>query len=334
MGNEPLVFCFKLEGFSTMCGHATIALGRFLVDTCDTSIFPRRSRLVNVNKDSRVISLVIHAPCGLVKVSVPVVLEETSTGSVENVSENSVKSDPSRPVSFLSVPSFATGIDISADIPVAYIWREIASVSSKKVRFDIAFGGAFYAIVTVDQLGFPPDISIVDALQRGLYTLSSLREATRLFKTFLVETPELHKYLRHPTSPDLEYLYGIIVIDPIACNQNLSNTGICFFADQQVDRSPCGSGVCARVALAISKREFALHDTWTYQSLVTKTKGEGAFVGRAVEEVFVDHDGRHLQKHTPWKAYTVEVSGYAFYTGASTFILERNDLIGEAGFVI
>lgn len=316
-----------------MCGHATIALGRFLADTQDPSIFPgRRSRSTNVT-DGCVITLTVHAPCGLVKVSVPVIIAETFTGNV--ASKKSVKSDPSRPVSFLSVPSFATGIDISADIPVKYIWRDIASVSStREVRFDIAFGGAFYAIVTVDQLGFPSDVPIVDALRRELYTLSSLKEATRLLKTFLGKMPNFHKYLRHPTSPDLEYLYGIIVVDPITCNQNRSNTGIVFFADQQIDRSPCGSGVCARTALAISKRELALHDTWTYHSLVTNMKGEGAFVGRAVEEVVVDHDGRHIRKHAPWKAYTVEVSGYAYYTGVSTFILEENDDISREGFVV
>ncbi|GJJ06160.1 hypothetical protein Clacol_000349 [Clathrus columnatus] len=334
-----VLFCHNapLEGFSTMCGHATIALGRFLIDTRDTSIFPRRFLLMDQTSDVvdlDHVTLTIHAPCGAVSVSVPVTIFKGS-GSHEPPDKSLIMSDPSRPVSFLSVPSFATGIDIFAEIPSAYLWKEYTSASMKGIHFDIAFGGAFYAIVNVDQLGFSPDISITKALQQGSYTLSSLKEATRYFKKFLVETSEFRNYLRHPTSPDLEYLYGIIVVDPIGYTSNdQSNVGICFFADQQVDRSPCGSGVCARAALAISKGKLALHDSWTYDSLVTKTKGEGAFIGRAVEEVKVRHDGRYLEKDTPWEAYIVEVSGYAYYTDASTFVLEEGDGIGREGFIL
>lgn len=309
-----------------MCGHATIALGRFLVDTRDTLVFPRRDDIVN-NHDNHTVTLTLHAPCGPVLISVPVV----STGS------SSVKSDPSRPVSFLSVPSFMTGADIVAQIPNQYLWKKLASASTTtEARFDIAFGGAYYAIITVDQLGFTPAIPIVDALRNGTYTLPELKEATRLLKAFLVETPEFQKYLRHPTSPELEYLYGVIVVDPIACNssQDRSNTGVCFFADQQVDRSPCGSGVCARTALANLKRDLSLYDSWTYHSLVTKAKGEGPFIGRAIEEVTIEHDGRYIDKDTPWRAYIVEVSGYAYYTDAATFILEEGDNIGAEGFVL
>ena len=87
------------DGFSTMCGHAAIALGRFLVDTHDPRVFPKREEPVHDPKTNTIL-LNLHAPCGLVKVTVP----STPDGT---------QADPLRPVSFEPVPSFTTAIDMS-----------------------------------------------------------------------------------------------------------------------------------------------------------------------------------------------------------------------------
>jgi trans-L-3-hydroxyproline dehydratase len=84
------------DGYSTMCGHATIALGRFLLDTHDKTVFPNRDN-VKYDPATKSATLKLHAPCGLLDVTVPVTIDGQ-------------KSDPSRPVTFVSVPSFATGI--------------------------------------------------------------------------------------------------------------------------------------------------------------------------------------------------------------------------------
>lgn len=75
------------EGYSTMCGHATIALGQYLVDLHDASIFLRRDEL-DFDSISHTVELRLHAPCGLVKVTIPT----NSDGS---------RADSSRPVAFL-----------------------------------------------------------------------------------------------------------------------------------------------------------------------------------------------------------------------------------------
>ena len=75
------------DGYSPMCGHATIALGRFLIDTWDTSIFPKREE-IDVDAGTLTAKINLHAPCGLVEITVPV----TPDGK---------RSDPSRKVSFL-----------------------------------------------------------------------------------------------------------------------------------------------------------------------------------------------------------------------------------------
>lgn len=327
-----------------MCGHATLALGRFLVDTYDAMVFPRRS-LLSVNTSHQRVALTLHTPCGLVDVSVPIL----STATTEQSSV--IKSDPSRAVWFLSVPSFAAAIDLLLDIPDAYCWPELLASRSHVVKLDIAFGGAFYAIVTVDALGFPGRQSLYAGLDGDIYSIAALDRATSLLKAYLTSTKEIRKFLHHPSSPDLEYLYGVIVVDPnqpetagnvnpqnnpcsLGSSDDISEVGICFFADQQIDRSPCGSGVCARVALAMAKGTRQLEVSGMYHSLVTRRKGEGAFVASAVERVLLDHEDESFGMTRGLEAWVIKVEGYAYYTDTATFVVEKGDNIGREGFTL
>ncbi|KIJ39431.1 hypothetical protein M422DRAFT_230633 [Sphaerobolus stellatus SS14] len=328
-----VLFCHN-EGFSTMCGHATLALGRFLVDTKDTVVFPKRQLLQRDGSGTRV-DLTIHAPCGPVQVSVPVLPGNDSQ----------VKSDASKPVHFLSVPSYTTAVNLTITIPDKYLWPEIQHATSRQVTIDIAYGGAFYAIVSPIALGFSKDKSLATG---DTHSLPALKEATRLLKAYLTETPEFRQYYRHPTEPDLEYLYGIIVVEISNAAKTDAKTngastgmqeevGICFFADQQIDRSPCGSGVSARVALWMAKASNTsglLGVPRTYHSLVTKGKGTDAFVGSAYEKVIVVHDERHLERGKEWEAWVIKVEGKGYYTDTATFVLEEDDNISKEGFVL
>lgn len=87
-------------GYPTMCGHAIIALGRLLVDLDDPSIF-QRDKLV-YHAESKAVIIRLHAPCGVISVKVSTL-------------DDGKKSDPNKPVSFYSVPSFVTGIDIKGN---------------------------------------------------------------------------------------------------------------------------------------------------------------------------------------------------------------------------
>lgn len=74
----------------------------------------------------------LHCPCGLVKVSVPTRLKGKQ-----------IKYDPSRLVSFLSVPSFVTAADLLVQVPEEYRWPELCDRTS--VVLNLAYGGAFCA---------------------------------------------------------------------------------------------------------------------------------------------------------------------------------------------
>ncbi|OAP61516.1 hypothetical protein AYL99_03719 [Fonsecaea erecta] len=293
------------DGYSTMCGHATIALGRFLVDTHDLDIFPRRNQ-IRFNPHTRYAVLNLHAPCGLVEVSVPT----NETGSA---------SDPQRPVSFVSVPSFATGVNIAIPIPAHLRWPELQG-SRTEVQAGFAYGGAFYCIVAATGLGFANGLKAVD--------LEALNRATRGLKSAILDNPGLARYYEHHSEPEMSFLYGVIVTDKMDVQHDAvsgSELGVCYFAAEEIDRSPTGSGVAARAALAYLDGTREVNASWAYHSLVSRLGIGPPFIGTIVE-------GKTDVKKTEDVQVRVKVEGHAYYTGFSTFSVEKEDPLGDGGF--
>ncbi|KEF63690.1 uncharacterized protein A1O9_01668 [Exophiala aquamarina CBS 119918] len=291
------------DGYSTMCGHATIALGRFLLDTHDLNVFPCRNDIKH-DPETKTAIVNLHNPSGLLKVTVPV----NNDGSA---------SDPSRPVSFISVPSFATGIDVKISLPPARQWRGLEG-RSKDIRVDFSYGGAFFCIVSSRELGFSDELKTKD--------LDQLDKATALLKAHINSDLALSKYFRHPEHDDLGFLYSVIVVDD-SRNVPGSEVGLCFFSNQQIDRSPTGGGVAARAALAYAKGDRKLNESWEYHSLVSAAGYGPAFKGTVVE-VLAE---KYPEIHGP--LVRIKGEGYAFYTGFSTYAVETKDPLGDDGFV-
>jgi proline racemase len=250
------------EGYSTMCGHAVIALGRWAVDR---GLVPAVEPETLVN---------VQCPCGLVRAKVEV--NDGRAGAVR----------------FESVPSFAFALDRRVEVPGA-----------GAVTLDIGYGGAFYAILPAEQLGLDVRRSSV----RDLADAAS--RVTNAAKQQIA--------LSHPDDPDLAFLYGTILTDG-GDGAERPSANVCVFAEREVDRSPTGSGVTARMALQHAKGQVALGVERRFESVT------GAiFTGRAMRQVRVgDRDG-----------VTVEVGGRAHYTGRSSFTLEPDDPLG-AGFLL
>ncbi|MGH6761820.1 MAG: proline racemase family protein [Phyllobacterium sp.] len=251
------------EGYSTMCGHAIIALGRYAVDY----------GLVQASEP--VTTVKIEAPCGLVVASVEV--RDGKAGAV----------------SFESVPAFLFAKDQTIDLP-----------GHGDIRFDMAYGGAFYALADCHQFG----------LEFGLDSARRFVDAA----TALTEKLKAEFLLSHPDHDDLAFLYGTILTDgdDAFCEQPTRN--ICVFADAQVDRSPTGSGVTARLAAMHAKGQIALGQTRVFESIVG-SRFEGSVAS-------VTTTGPH-------KAITARVSGRAFYAGKAEFIVEPDDPL-HGGFLI
>lgn len=247
------------EGFSTMCGHATIALARWAVD----------SGRVKRQEPETIVRL--QCPCGLV------VARVAGDGTVQ----------------FESVPSFAYALD-----------RIAPTTTWGPVTVDIAYGGAFYAFLAADSIGLDlrtsPMRAIVDA---GEEIARATAKAVKI---------------EHPDEPDLAFLYGTILTDG-GDGRDASSRNVCIFAGRQVDRSPTGSGVSARMALQLARRQVKLGEERRFESCTGSI-----FTGRALREA---------PAVGPRKSAIIEVGGIAHVTGESRFRFDAEDPLRE-GFTL
>ena len=262
-GADLAVLFMHNEGYSTMCGHAVIALGRYAVDQGI------------VAKTEPVTTVRIEAPCGMIVASVEVAGGKAGA------------------VSFESVPAFLFARD-----------REIELPGTGKIRFDVAYGGAFYALADCHQFGleFGRDRArdFVDA-------------ATALTEKLKAEFP-----LSHPAHADLGFLYGTILTDGKDAFSSEPTKNVCVFAEAEVDRSPTGSGVTARLAAMHARGQIGIGQSRTFESIVgSRFTGE---VARTTTE------GNH-------SAIVARVGGRAFYSGKAEFGIEPDDELGR-GFLL
>ena len=253
------------EGYSTMCGHGVIALVTTLLKT---GALPVLGQHTPVNLDT---------PAGLVRATAHL----DSRGQVEGVS-------------FLNVPSFLYARDIELEVP-----------NLGNLSVDIAFGGAFYAILPAAQVGLQ-----VEPQQRE--QLVTAGEAIK-------QAVNAKLSIKHPFEEDLGFLYGTILTgspeDPTHHSRN-----VCIFADAEVDRSPTGTGVSARLALHYAKGEIADDQQIVVESILGAVS---TFGGRVVGRTQVGQ----------YKAIVPEVSGTAFITGRHEFLIDPQDELGRGFFL-
>lgn len=254
------VFFLHNEGYSTMCGHAIIALTRLVVE----------AGLAPLDKSE----ILFEAPCGQISATAHVVDGEV------------------RSTSFRNVPCYAERLD------------GVVQVNGLgEVRFDIAYGGAFYAIV--DAVGLGVGLEPTE-LSKLIYYGRRIKRAVS--NAFVIE---------HPFEPDLSFLYGTIFTGPAKGKSNHSRN-VCIFADGEVDRSATGSGVSARAALHHARGEISIGQSIVIESIVGTTMDV-----RVVEQV--NFGGR--------AAIIPEVTGQAHFTGRSEFWIDPLDPVRD-GFLL
>src|SRR5712691_9049733 len=118
-------------------------------------------------------------------------------------------------VVFVNVPSFVMHGGLNVKLP------------TRQIRADVAFGGAFYAIVDSEAVGLPIDAAHLPELRRVGMEIKHAIEAQQT--------------IAHPLDPGLSGIYGTIFTGPPSgSHADLRNVTI--FADAEVDRSPCGTG--------------------------------------------------------------------------------------------
>ena len=251
-GADLGVVFFHNAGYSTACGHGTIALVTWALDE---GIVERREG------ENRV---VVDVPSGRLQ----------TWAEVENGRVRSVR--------FRNVPAF--------------VWAEGLEIGERVV--DIAFGGAFYA--SLEERVEPRE-------------LTRLIELGRELKRSIEERHDIV----HPLEPELRDIYGVIFWQDEG-EEPLTQRNVTVFADGEVDRSPCGSGTTARLALLDRSGRLPRGDELRHRSIVGSefracVVGDASVVG------------------VP--AVVTEVEGSAYRTGEHVFTLDPDDPLGE-GFLL
>jgi hypothetical protein len=254
------VLFWHKDGFSTACGHGTIALATYAVDA--DLVFAEETGDTNV---------VIDVPSGRVTAIV-----HRQAGVVEHVR-------------FVNVPAYvlATQLRVETDLG--------------PVTVDLSYGGAIYASVRAADLG----------LQVTPEHLPELIRIGRHIKWTLNE----HASAQHPTDPRLSGIYGTIWFDEISDSDTAIHQRNCtVFADGEVDRSPCGSGTSARLALLESQGRMRNGKTLVHESVIGTQ-----FIGTVLDSTTQDEH----------PAVVTQVQGSAFRTGEHTFVLDPRDSLGN-----
>ena len=242
-GADLGVVFFHNAGYSTACGHGTIALVTWALESGALPVTGPETRVV---------------------VDVP-------SGRLETIAL--IDGDRIRSVRFTNVPSF--------------VWD---------AELGIAFGGAFYA--SVEERVAPKELPRLIARGRELKA----------------EIEANHDVV-HPLEPELRDIYGVIFFQREGPN---TQRNVTVFADGEVDRSPCGSGTSARLALLDASGELPRGEELRHLSIV-----DSEFRGRVVGDA--DVAGR--------PAVVTEVEGSAHRTGEHRFVLEDGDELGT-GFLL
>lgn len=249
------VVFFHNAGYSTACGHGTIALVTWALES---------GRLEGEEPETRV---VVDVPSGRLE-------------TFARVQEGRVTA-----VRFRNVPSFVVARELDA-----------AGVAA-----DVSFGGAFYASV---EAPFPVEP----------VNLSRFIELGREVKRDL----QAQQDFVHPLEPELRDIYGVIFWQAEETGPPLVQRNVTVFADGEVDRSPCGSGTSARLALLDVDGALARGEELFHRSIIGTE-----FRARVVGDAEVDGTA----------AVVTEVEGSAHYTGQHEFAFDPADPLGE-GFLL
>jgi proline racemase len=197
-----------------------------------------------------------------------------------------------RSVAFENVPSFAYALDQVVDVP-----------GIGPVRYDVAFGGAFYAYCQAADLG----VGLAPSDFRRL-----IEVGMAVKRAVMAALP-----IRHPFEEDLSFLYGTIMIGPPQTGGSDSRN-VCIFAEGEVDRCPTGTGVSGRLALNHARGQLGPGQPFVVESII-----DTRFTGRIVGTTTFGQ----------YQAVIPEVEGSAHIVGRNEFLIDPDDPLRD-GFIL
>jgi proline racemase len=228
---------------------------------------------------------------GMVPVTEPETTIRLDTPAGLVVARVEVRDGAARSVTIRNVPSFSVALDRTVDVP-----------GIGEVRYDLAYGGNFYAIVPIERVGLPFDRAagqrILDA---GLATMAAINAT---------DPPA------HPTDAAITGCHHVQFLAP-GSDARVSRNAMAIHPGW-FDRSPCGTGTCARMAQLYARGLLGLDEAFVSESFIGTR-----FVGRLVASTSVGS--------VP--AVVPEITGRAWVTGTAQYLLDPDDPF-PAGFLV
>jgi proline racemase len=220
---------------------------------------------------------------GMVTVTEPVttIRLDTPAGLVE--ARVAVTDGAAKSVTIRNVPSFSVGLDRTVRVP-----------GIGDVRYDLAYGGNFYAMVPIERVGLPFERAagqrILDA---GLATMAAINDTD----------PPVH-----PTDPAITGVHHVQFVAPGSTARHSRHAMA--IHPGWFDRSPCGTGTSARMAQLDARGELDLDQEFVNESFIGTR-----FVGRLVERTTIGG----------LPAVVPEITGRAWITGTAQYLLDPDD---------
>ncbi|MFG1907676.1 proline racemase family protein [Kribbella sp. NPDC048928] len=228
---------------------------------------------------------------GMVEVTEPVTKVRLDTPAGLVVVDVAVSNGRAEHVTLRNVPSYSHALDASVDVP-----------GLGKVTYDLAYGGNYYAILPLEQLGIPFDRAEKDRiLKAGLDIMDAINAADRPV---------------HPLDPGISGCKHVQFTAPGLDGADSRNAMA--IHPGWFDRSPCGTGTSARMAQLHARGELALDSDFVNESFIGTR-----FTGRLLEETTVG----------PYPAVVPTVTGRAWITGTANYLLDPDDPF-PTGFVL
>jgi proline racemase len=234
---------------------------------------------------------------GMVPVTEPVTTVRLDTPAGLVTVDVQIEDGSAKAVTLRNVPAFSVGLD-----------REVTLADGRRIRYDLAFGGNFYAIVDLDDLGLPFDWASRNdpAAKHGLI-------ATGLA---IMDAVNAEDEPVHPLEPSIRGLHHVYLTAP--GSDAAHSRHAMAISPGWFDRSPCGTGTSARMAQLHARGELGLDRDFVNESFIGSR-----FTGRLVGETEVA--GR--------PAVIPLVTGRAWITGTAQYTLDPADPFPR-GFVL
>jgi proline racemase len=207
-------------------------------------------------------------------------------------------------VTFRNVPAFATHLDAVVEVP------QLGSVT-----VDVGYGGMFYVIASADTFG----LRLTPDEGRDIVRISEMIKAAANEQLPVV----------HPEQPGFAGITIAQLSGPAHDSANSMRNVVTVSTGQlewerpstwtgAIDRSPCGTGTCARMAVLHAKGRLALGEAFRHEGILGTV-----FTGRLVEETRVGDR----------PAVAPEITGTAWITGFASYVVDPTDPFPE-GFTV